>query len=179
MSNYFTSIDLLKLVGARVSSADIDGKVTNVVVIPVEGNGITVMADGDNRPSHARLPLNLWQTNDRFKEACRERHSREKEYNPPSHSVQVAYGESLFQSLVRNTVERMREDGRYADLSGEEMERQAGYLIRRQATVAYAYEKGRRGDRAFEGLARPQSFGEPVGNTETAAGKGYEEDLPF
>ena len=179
MSNYFTSIDLLKLTGARVSSADMDGKVTNVVVIPVEGNGITVMADGGDRPSRARLPLNLWQTNDRFKEACRTRHSGEEGYNPPSHSVQVAYEDGLFKTLVRETVERMRADGRFASLSKEEQERQAGYTVRRQSTLAYAYEKGHRGERTFEGLARPQSFGAPVAGTGEDNGIVREDDLPF
>ena len=178
MSNYFAQLDLLKLTGAKVSSADIDGKVMNVVVIPADVNGISIMADQNNRPSRAFLPVNMWQNNERFVAACREHHKGETDYNPPSHSVQVAYSKELQETLVNSVAENMRQDSRFDTMPQEELKKQALYEVRRHALLAYAYERKNREQQSFNGQAKPVSLGEPVIKT-TPTQKTMEDDLPF
>lgn len=140
MASYRAGQDLLKLVGTRVVSMEVNGKAENFICIPARFNDITINADSNGQPRSAYLNFNLWATNDRFRKACMERNADKQNYQAPSHELAVSYSEDFLAAACRAAEKRLRADAAYMakNPSEEEIKKQARYDVNNRARMGYA-----------------------------------------
>lgn len=100
-TNFYGSIDLLKLKGARLlSGIDQKNPKMNFVCIPVVNySGVALQQARDGHGYRAQLQVNMWALPDSYRQkAVQNRMSRGEDvstYNPPSHSLEVNYTEEF------------------------------------------------------------------------------------
>lgn len=172
MANYYASIDLLRLKGASVRSADVNGRVMNVVMIPVDYNDIFVSVK-DGMPSSARLSLNMWQVNDKFRQACIEKNKDKENYNPPCNNIDVSYSQEFREKAETAAFNRLRKSNG-GTMSDDELKKAARYEVSNASNIGYMHERAARQPEQLGTLASPvSSQGYSASEPVTA------DDLPF
>ena len=181
MSSYRAGADLLKMVGARVVSMDVNGKAENFICIPARFNDITINADNEGRPKSAFLNFNLWATNENFRKACLARNAEKENYQAPSHELSVSYSEDFQAAACRSAEKRLRANAEFMakNPSEEDIKKQArwdvsnrsrfGFATPIQPKAAPTYQKTAPAAPAMGGYQAP-STDQPVAP---------EDDLPF
>lgn len=183
MGSFRGSINLLSLLGAEVVSMEVNGKVRNVVAIPVGWNDITVtMNETTQKPNAAYLNLRAWETNDAYKKACVEKNADKEGYIAPSHNMQVSYSETFQENAQKAATARLIKDETFMAKSPTEeaIAQQAKYDVSNKSRIGTLTPLARKQPAQYTGQATQTSAGAWVA---PAAGQdGHvnpDEDLPF
>lgn len=138
--NNKANFDYLKLQGAQVRSMEINGKVMNCIVIPVDWNGIYVTADKDTgAPVAAHQNTREWETSQKYKEACIANNVDKEGYLPPSHQIQVSYPEELEKAYKKRLEAVVRADEKFmaTNPSEEDIKKQVSYRFNDMTRIGY------------------------------------------
>lgn len=179
MSNAKASMDYLKLVGAQVKSVDINGKMMNCVVIPVDWNGIKVRHDAEaDKITSATQYTREWTTNQKFRDACMANHQGDPDYVAPSHQISVSYPEELEKAYLARHEALVRKDERFmaTNPTEEAIKQEAKNRLSNQTRIGYVTPIKPREAPVFTGDAPVATTGAYVPPaTEVQPG----DDLPF
>jgi len=159
MANLKGSVDLLKLLGAKVVSIEVNGKPQTVVAIPTGWNDIKVTADDQGNAKAAYLNLRAWETKDNFRKACLE---RDPEQEPPTHQLQVSYTEAFDNKAKLAAEKRLRADAEYMakNPSEEDILKEAKYSVSNKSRIGTLTAMPKKEAPAFAGQAPAAAAGE-------------------
>lgn len=182
MENFRETINLLRFVGAQLLSVNVDGKMKNCVVIPVDYNDIFVTMNDKNEPVGASTELRGWGTNEKFRQACIEQNADKEGYLPPSHQVQVSYGENFKKLAIAAAEKRLRADEKFMakGLTDEEIKKEAEYSVNNKSRIGFAFPLKKKEAAEFTGQAQQAAAGAFVPPAPGQDGHvSPEDDLPF
>lgn len=112
-TNFYGTIDLLKLKGAKLlSGLDEKNPRMNFVCIPIVNySGVSLQQGHDGQGFRAQLQVNLWSLPDSYRQkAIQNRMSRGEDvstYNPPSHSLEVNYKQDFREKAMEAARKRI------------------------------------------------------------------------
>lgn len=115
MASFNATIDLMQLKGARLlSGIDQQHPGRNYICIPVDWSEIKVTENRQQPGSYrANMRLNLWPTNDKFRQACIDRRAQRGEdttdYTPPSHTIELGYSQEFLEK-AKAAVEKYKQN---------------------------------------------------------------------
>ena len=180
MDNFYSSIDPLKMVGAKLVSANVNGKQMNCILVPVNWNNIEVFKNDDGT-FRAHMGLDHWGVNENYRKACLERNAGKADYVAPSHDVSVHYSEKFMEAATKSAEARLRKDATYmaTNPTDEEIQKKAKYEVRNRARLGNMTPKTPRQAVQYNGAAPTAgTMGEykaPDANQPVEP----EDDLPF
>ena len=181
MANLSTSIDMLKLKGARILSIEIDGKPMNCMVYPLSWNDQKVLVDEAGVPTHCYFDMMQWETNENFRKACLERNADRENYVAPSHEVQVSYSKDFREAACKAAEKRLRADAAFManNPSEEDIKKKAVYAVNDAARVGYSTPRTPKAPAAMTAAApaapKVSGYKAPDANAPVQP----EDDLPF
>lgn len=109
MSHLKGGINLMQFAGAELRSMEINGKLQNVVVIPVAYNNINVTCHKETGTLNgAYINVRGWMTNEKFRNACMERNASIQGYEPPSHQLSLSFTEEFTNAAFAAAERRLR-----------------------------------------------------------------------
>ena len=177
--NNKASFDYLKLQGAEVRSAEVNGKVMNCLIIPVAWNGIRV--NNDEKTGEivsATQYVREWETNQKFKDACVANHQSEADYLPPSHQISVAHPEELEKAYKKRIREQVMADAAFManNPTEEDINRQVNIQYSNMTRIGYVTPIKPTEAPVFNGVAPAVTTGAYI---PTAGEVQPGDDLPF
>lgn len=176
--NNKASFDYLKLQGAKVGSAEVNGKKMNCVIIPVAWNGIRVNTDEKTGAIvSATQYTREWETNQKYKDACIANHQGEADYLPPSHQIAVSYPTELEEAYKKRIREQLMADTTFmaTNPTEEDIKKQVSYRFSDMTRIGTVTPLKPKEAPVLTGDAPAISTGAYIPTTEAQPG----DDLPF
>lgn len=173
MSNFRISINLKKLKGVEITNVTLsNGVTTPCIIIPAAYNGMAKKDEAGRIVGvNPYLNASAWEVGENFIASCIENHKNEKDYVPPTHTINPRYSKE-FLELAKAAV-RKRIHAANPILSNEELEKQVKAAvnfgigdmteIKREAQPVY---------QVSQGVARTAPMADPLGEAAP-------DDLPF
>ena len=176
--NNKASFDYLKLQGAKVGSAEVNGKVMNCVIIPVAWNGIRVNMDEKTGDIvSATQYTREWETSQKYKDVCLANHQGEADYMAPSHQISVSHPEELEKAYKKRIREQVMADATFManNPTEEDINRQVNIQYSNMTRIGLVTPIKPKEAPVFAGVAPAANIGAYVPTNEVQPG----DDLPF
>lgn len=185
MENYkIEGLDLLKLKGAQLVPATMNGHTENCVLIPVRYNDIFVGVGREGKPDCAKLSLNAWVARPEYVSACKANHMDDANYIAPTHTVEVRYGQKFEEAARTSAYNRLKADPANADKTEDELQKLARIAVNEAKRIsAVMTPMVRKEQPAYTGVVPPSvPFGAAAAPAADANGQAMPDsfdDLPF
>ena len=176
MENFSLTEDLLRYQGASVCSLDYMGAKRNVVIIPVDWNGIDVKVNSEGKVTNAFSYQRGWQTSKSYQDACVKANGDKEGYTAPSHLIYTNYSEDFEKKMKEALINKLSKDSENASLSDEDLTKKASYELRDIQRIGSMRVLAKKEKPTLQGDAPELQTSAPEAFNQEVSGR---DDLPF